>query len=62
VHKNHVRRASAEYLGYYRRIRWYYDFATAADLARETGRPMFVLFCRAGMIDDPRTGEPKCAS
>jgi hypothetical protein len=62
VHKNHVRRASAEYLGAYRRITWYYDFATAAELARETGRPMFVIFCRAGTIDDPITGEPRCAS
>ena len=62
VHKNHVRRASAEYLSAYRRIAWYYDFDTAAELARETGRPMFVLFCRAGTIDDPLSGEPKCAS
>jgi hypothetical protein len=62
VHKNHVRRASAEYLSAYRRITWYYDFATAAELARETGRPMFVIFCRAGTIDDPITGELKCAS
>ena len=62
VHKNHVRKASAEYLASFRRITWHYDFATAAALARETGRPMFVIFCRAGSIDDPRTGEPKCAS
>jgi len=62
VHKNHVRRASAEYLSAYRRITWYYDFDTAAELARETGRPMFVLFCRAGTVDDPLTGKPKCAS
>jgi hypothetical protein len=62
VHKNHVRRASAEYLGAYRRIRWHYDFATASKLARETGRPMFVIFCRAGTIGDPRSGKPKCAS
>lgn len=62
VHRNHVRRASTEYLSAYRRITWYYDFATAAELARETGRPMFVIFCRAGTIDDPVTGEPKCAS
>ena len=62
VHRNHVRRASAEYLGAYRRIRWHYDFATAAALARDTGRPMFVIFCRAGTIDDALTGEPRCAS
>jgi hypothetical protein len=62
VHKNHVRRASAEFLGAFRRIAWYYDFGTAAELARETGRPMFVLFCRSGTIDDPITGEPRCAS
>jgi hypothetical protein len=62
VHKNHVRRASADYLGSYRRITWYYDFATAAQLARESGRPMFVIFCRAGTIDDPLSGDPKCAS
>jgi len=62
VHRNHVRRASAEYLSVYRRITWHYDFATAAELARETGRPMFVIFCRAGTIDDPITGELKCAS
>src|SRR5687768_3127684 len=62
VHKNHVRRASAEYLAAYRRIAWHYDFETATALARETGRPLFVIFCRAGTIDDPRTGKPKCAS
>lgn len=62
VHKNHVRKASAEYLTAFRRIAWHYDFDTAAALARETGRPMFVIFCRAGSIDDPRTGKPKCAS
>lgn len=62
VHKNHVRKSSAEYLTCFRRIVWHYDFATAAELARETGRPMFVIFCRAGAIDDPRTGKPKCAS
>lgn len=62
VHKNHVRKASGEYLGAFRRITWHYDFTTAAELARETGRPMFVIFCRAGTIDDPLTGKPKCAS
>jgi len=62
VHKNHVRRASAAYLGAYRRIRWHYDFATASKLARDTGRPMFVIFCRAGTILDPRSGKPRCAS
>lgn len=62
VHKNHVRKASAEYLASFRRITWHYDFATAAALAKETGRPMFIIFCRAGSIDDPRTGKPKCAS
>jgi hypothetical protein len=62
VHRNHVRRASAEYLSAYRRITWYYDFAIASELARETGRPMFVIFCRAGTIEDPVTGELKCAS
>jgi hypothetical protein len=62
VHKNHLRRASAQYLAAYRRITWHYDFETAAELARETGRPMFVIFCRAGTIDDALTGEPRCAS
>jgi hypothetical protein len=62
AHRNHVRRASAEYLSFSRRITWYYDFATAAELARETGRPLFVIFCRAGTIDDPLTGKPKCSS
>ena len=62
VHKNHIHRASAAYLNAYRRITWHYDFATATELARDTGRPMFVIFCRAGAIDDPITGELKCAS
>ena len=62
AHKNHVRRSSAEYLASFRRITWHYDFATAAALARETGRPMFVIFCRAGSITDPASGKPKCAS
>jgi hypothetical protein len=62
VHKNHVRKASADYLTSFRRITWHYDFATASELARATGRPMFVIFCRAGSIDDPLTGKPKCAS
>src|SRR5688500_14572125 len=62
AHKNHVRKTSAEYLAAFRRITWHYDFATAAELARETGRPMFVIFCRAGSIIDPLSGKPKCAS
>ena len=62
VDKNHVRKASAEYLASFRRITWHYDFATAAEPARETGRPMFVIFCRAGSITDPASGKPKCAS
>ena len=62
VHKNHVRKTSGDYLANFRRITWHYDYATAADLARETGRPLFVIFCRAGAIGDPRTGKPKCAS
>lgn len=62
AHKNHVRRASAEYLSWPRRMTFYYDHATAVELARETGRPMFVIFCRAGTIDDPLTGKAKCAS
>ena len=62
VHKNHVKKASAEYLESFRRIAWHYDFETASELARETGRPMFVIFCRSGSIDDPLTGAPKCAS
>ena len=62
AHKNHVRRTSAEYLASFRRITWHYDFATAAALARETGRPLFVIFCRAGTITDPVSGKPKCAS
>jgi hypothetical protein len=62
AHKNHVRKSSAEYLACFRRITWHYDFETAAELARQTGRPMFVIFCRAGTIDDPLTGKPKCAS
>ena len=52
---------TADYLANFRRITWYYDFTNASALARETGRPMFVIFCRAGSIDDPRTGKPKCA-
>lgn len=62
VHKNHVNRASAEVLGWSRRVGFYYDYAIAAELAKETGRPMFVIFCRAGTITDPLTGKPKCAS
>ena len=62
AHKNHVRKASADYLTCFRRIVWHYDFATAAELARETGRPMFVIFCRAGTITDPASGKTKCAS
>ena len=62
AHKNHVSRASSEYLGWSRRFECYHDYDTAAELARETGRPMFVIFCRAGEITDPRTGKPKCAS
>jgi hypothetical protein len=62
VHKNHVKKTSGDYLACFRRIAWHYDFATASALARETRRPMFVIFCRAGTIDDPLTGQPKCAS
>ena len=62
AHKNHVRRASTDYLACFRRITWHYDFETAAELARETGRPMFVIFCRAGTITDPASGKTKCAS
>ncbi|MDQ3622674.1 MAG: hypothetical protein M3463_09325 [Verrucomicrobiota bacterium] len=62
VHKNHVRKASGEYLACFRRIAWHYDFAGAAELARQTGRPMFVVFCRAGTITDPASGKPKCAT
>ena len=62
VHKNHVRKSSADYLGSFRRITWHYDFETAAELARQTGRPLFVIFCRAGTIDDPASGKTKCAS
>lgn len=62
VHKNHVRKTSSDYLSNFRRITWHYDFATAAQLARDTQRPMFVIFCRAGEINDARTGKPKCAS
>ena len=62
AHKNEVRRTSAEYLSWSRRMTFYYDHATAAELARETGRPMFVIFCRAGTIKDALTGKPKCAS
>ena len=60
--KNHVRKASAEYLASFRRITWHYDFDTATALAKETGRPLFVIFCRAGTITDPASGKPKCAS
>ncbi len=62
VDKNHVRKTSGDYLSSFRRIRWHYDFETAAALARDTRRPMFVIFCRAGSITDPTTGKPKCAS
>lgn len=62
AHKNHVRRTSAEYLSWSRRMTFYYDYATAAELARDTGRPMFVIFCRSGSIGDPITGKPRCAS
>src|SRR5688500_716388 len=62
VHKNHVRKTSADYLSGFRRITWHYDFENAAELARETGRPMFVICCRAGTITDPASGKTKCAS
>ena len=62
VDKNHVRKTSGDYLSSFRRIRWHYDFDTAAALAKETGRPMFVIFTRAGSITDPTSGKPKCAS
>lgn len=62
VDKNHVRKTSGDYIGAFRRIRWHYDFETAAALARDTRRPMFVIFCRAGSITDPSSGKPKCAS
>jgi hypothetical protein len=62
VHPNHVRKTSAEYISAFRRITWYYDFASATKLARETGRPMFVLFCRAGTITDPVSGKLRCSS
>ena len=62
VHPNHVRKTSAEYISAFRRITWYYDFPTATKLAQETGRPMFVIFCRAGTIDDPVTGKARCSS
>lgn len=51
-----------EYLGHFRRISWYYDFATATELARESGRPMFVIFCRSGTLLDPLTRKTKAAS
>jgi hypothetical protein len=62
VHRNHVNKASAKYLSAFRRFVWHYDFETATELARQTGRPMFVIFCRAGAIDDPITGKPRCSS
>ena len=62
VDKNHVRKTSGSYLSAFRRIRWHYDFETAAALARDTRRPMFVIFCRAGSITDPTSCKPKCAS
>jgi hypothetical protein len=62
VHRNHVSKTSANYLSSYRRFVWHYDFDTATQLARQTGRPMWVIFCRAGSIDDPITGEPRCWS
>ena len=62
VDKNHVRKTSGDYLSSFRRIRWHYDFETAAALARDTRRPMFVIFTRAGSITDPASGKPKCAS
>ena len=51
-----------EYLTHFRRIAWYYDYATATEVARESGRPMFVIFCRSGMLMDPVTLKPKAAS
>ena len=62
VDKNHVRKTSGDYLTAFRRIRWHYDFETAAALARDTRRPMFVIFCREGSITNPTSGKPKCAS
>lgn len=51
-----------DYLTQFRRIAWYYDYATATEVARESGRPMFVIFCRSGMLMDPATLKPKAAS
>jgi len=51
-----------EFLTSYRSIRWHYDYATASELARETGRPLFVIFCRAGSLTDPVTKKPRAAS
>lgn len=51
-----------EFLSSYRRIAWYYDFDTATKLAQETGRPLFVIFCRAGTLTDPVTLKPRAAS
>jgi hypothetical protein len=55
-------KTNADYLKNFRRIAWYYDFATASELARETGRPMFVIFCRASTLTDPVSKEPRCSS
>lgn len=52
----------AEYLASFRQIHWYHDFESATGLARETGRPLFLIFCRAGTLLDPATGKPKAAS
>lgn len=56
------RKTCGEYLAPYRQIAWYYDFATASELARETGRPLFVIFCRSGTLTDPVTKKPRAAS
>ncbi len=50
------------FLASYRRIAWYHDFETATELARETGRPLFVIFCRAGTLTDPVMLKPRAAS
>jgi len=55
-------RTGAEFLTNYRQITWYYDFATASELARKSGRPIFVVFCRASPIPDPESGKLRAAS
>jgi len=62
VHRNHVTKTSAKYVSAFRRIVWHYDFATATEVAQQTGRPMWVIFCRGGEINDPITGKLRCSS